>query len=190
MQNNILQDEDYIQAEKHMYYFYNTINQMEEFIRAYNGDASGEKVLDDISSTIKDDFIKAMDDDFNTSSAIANLHIIFKYVNNLLKSANKANRNIVANTLASILANLKEAYGVLGLFEQNPVNFINEMKDKYLKKINMDTKFIEEEIAKRAQAKKNKDYETADKIRNELENNGIILNDTTNGTIWDIKALY
>lgn len=37
---------------------------------------------------------------------------------------------------------------------------------------------------------KNKDFETADAIRSNLEKDGIILNDTREGTIWDFKALY
>ena len=40
------------------------------------------------------------------------------------------------------------------------------------------------------EAKKNKDFETADAIRSNLEKDGIILNDTREGTIWDFKALY
>ena len=42
----------------------------------------------------------------------------------------------------------------------------------------------------RAEAKKNKDFETADLIREELGKEGIILNDTKEGTNWDLKALY
>ena len=147
-------DEDYTLAEKHLYYFYNTIAKMNEFISQYEGNAEGEKVQDDISNTIKEKFIEVMDDDFNTTAALANLHGIFKYVNNLMKTANKGNRTQVANTLAKILEEVKEAYGVLGLFEQNP------------------------------------EFDTADSIRAKLDEQGIILNDTVNGTTWDIKALY
>ena len=131
-----------------------------------------------------------MDDDFNTSSAIANLHVIFKYVNNIMKTANKGNRQITANTVAKILEDVKECYGVLGFFTQNPSEFINEMKNKYLRKINLDPEYIGEEIQKRANAKKDKDYATADTIRAELDEKGIILNDTPEGTVWDMKALY
>ena len=49
---------------------------------------------------------------------------------------------------------------------------------------------IEAKIAQRAEAKKAKDFETADAIRAELEGKGIILNDTREGTVWDFKALY
>jgi len=183
-------DEDYTLAEKHLYYFYNTIEKMNEFISQYEGNAKGEKVQDDISNTIKEKFIEAMDDDFNTTSALANLHAIFKYVNNLIKTANKGNRAQVANTLAKILEEVKEAYSILGLFEQNPEEFAQSLKQKYLQKINLNTEYIKQEIEKRAEAKKQKDFGTADSIRAKLDEQGIILNDTVNGTTWDIKALY
>lgn len=183
-------DNDYVVAEGHMYYFYNTISKMEEFIKTYNGNKDGEIISDEIGTTIKEKFIEVMDDDFNTTAAIANLHTVFKYINNLIKSANKSNRVQVANTLAKILSDVKEVYGILGFFNQVPDKFVNEMKAKYLKKLNLDEDYIKAEIEKRLEAKKNKDYEVADKIRADLDEKGIILNDTANGTVWDIKALY
>ena len=73
---------------------------------------------------------------------------------------------------------------------QEPDKFIVEMKSKYLKKLGISEEDILKKIDERKDAKKNKDYETADKIRSELDSQGIILNDTVNGTVWDIKALY
>ncbi len=183
-------DKDYQLAESHMYYFYNTIIKMQEFIDMYNGNKDGEKVEDDISNEIREKFIEVMDDDFNTTSAIAQLHIYFKYINNLFKIAKKNNRQQIANTLAKILEEIKEVYGVLGFFKQEPKRFVQEMKEKYLKKIGLETTYILDEISKRSEAKKSKDFELADKIRNELDEKGIILNDTVNETVWDIKALY
>ena len=131
-----------------------------------------------------------MDDDFNSAAALSNLHIVFKYINNIMKTAKKSNRQIVANTLAKALKELKEIYGILGLFEQKPEDFLLEMREKYLKKLNIDAKQIETQISDRAEAKKNKDFVKADAIRAELEEKGIILNDTREGTFWDFKALY
>ena len=183
-------DSDFQLAEGHMYYFYNTINSMEEFITQNSGDYKSEILNDDIANTIKEKFIEVMDDDFNTAVALANLHMIFKYANNLMKNVKKDNRQIVANTLAKILMDVKEVYKVLGLFEQKPDVFILNLKDKYLKNLNIDKNYIENQINKRAEAKKIKDFEAADRIRNELDKEGIILNDTKDGTIWDFKALY
>ena len=183
-------DNDYTVAEGQLYYFYNTIKTMEAFLSLYNGDENGEKLEDDISEKIIPDFIEAMDDDFNTTAAIASLHAIFKYSNNVMKMAKKDNREKTANTIKSILIKVKEAYKVLGFFEQIPDDFINSMKVKYLNKLNLDEEFINKKISERMEAKKNKDYETADKIRAELDEKGIILNDTKDGTVWDVKALY
>ena len=183
-------DKDYLIAESHLYYFYNTIIKMQEFINLYNGSSNGEKLDDDISNNIEKDFIEVMDDDFNTTAAIANLYNIFKYANNIIKSSNKGIREKTANTIANLLEEVKRVYGVLGLFKQVPEEFIKEMKEKYIAKLGIDINYIEEKIRQRKEAKKNKDYQLADSIREELDNKGIILNDTIDGTLWDIKELY
>ena len=124
---------------------------------------------------------------FSTDSQ---LHIYFKKINNLIKIAKKSNRQQIANTLVSILDEIKEVYSILGFFEQQPENFIREMREKYLNKIDMKEDYIIEQINNRTEAKKEKNFALADKIREELDEKGIILNDTVDGTNWDIKALY
>lgn len=182
-------DNNFTIAEKHLYYFYNTIKDAKEYILKYKDNT--EKLLnDDITQSIKDKFITAMDDDFNTTIAISELYTIFKYINLKMKESNKANRNQTANTLANILDTLKELYEILGLFTQNEVSFINELKNKYIRELDISIDYINEKIAERYNAKANKEYELADSIRNELLIKGIILNDTKDGTIWDVKKLY
>lgn len=183
-------DDDFKLAEKHLYYFYNTILKMQEFIQNHNGVSTGECIEDNISSSIREKFIEAMDDDFNSSAAIANLHAIFKYVNNLMENANKNDIEIYANTIAKMLEKIKKTYKVLGFFEQQPKEFLDEMREKYLCKMNLKVDEIEEKINERTNAKKNKNYEFADKIRENLEEKGIILFDSKSGTTWDIKELY
>ena len=185
-----IHDSDYKIAEEHMYYFYSTIKKMNEFIMANAGDANGETLDNETLKNIVPKFIEVMDDDFNSALAISNLHIIFRDINNMMKTANKGNVQIVANTLAKALEDIKSVYKILGFFEQELDEFINKMRGKYLNKLNINTNEIEEQINKRAEAKKNKDYETADAIRAELDKKGILLNDTKEGTTWDIKELY
>lgn len=185
-----IHDSDFALAEEHMYYFYSTVKKMNEFIMGNAGDANGENLNDETLKNIVPKFIEVMDDDFNSALAISNLHIIFRDINNMMKTANKGNVLIVANTLAKALEDIKSVYKILGFFEQDPDEFISEMKEKYLSKLNITINEIENKITKRAEAKKNKDYETADAIRAELDKKGILLNDTKNGTTWDIKELY
>ena len=185
-----IHDSDYKIAEEHMYYFYSTIKKINEFIMANAGDANGETLDNETLKNIVPKFIEVMDDDFNSALAISNLHIIFRDINNMMKTANKGNLQIVANTLAKALEDIKSVYKILGFFEQELDEFINKMREKYLNKLNINTNELEEQINKRAEAKKNKDYETADAIRAELDKKGILLNDTKEGTTWDIKELY
>lgn len=185
-----IQDSDFQLAESHLYYFYSTIKEMINFIKENNGDSNSEILNDDVPNTIITKFVEAMDDDFNSVAAIANLYNIFKYSNNIIKTAKKSNKQIIANTLSKIIKDLNEVYIILGLFEQEPEDFILEIREKYLKKLNIDKEYINNKITERAEAKKIKDFETADNIRNDLEAKGIILKDTINGTVWDLKDLY
>ena len=185
-----VKDEDFDVAEKHLYYFYNTLNDANKFILKYYNSEVPNILDDDISSQIKEKFISAMDDDFNTTIALSELFNIFKYINLKIKNSNKSNRGIVAKTLKNIVSNTIELYNIVGLFTQEPIEFINMLKNKYINALDISGDEINKLIKKRIEAKNNKDYEKADKIRNELLEKGIILNDTKEGTIWDIKKLY
>ena len=184
-----LLDSDFSLAESHMYYFYSTIDSMQKYINTYKEDIK-EYRDDDISEKIISEFIENMDDDFNSAAAISNLYGIFKYVNNAMKTAKKGERQKTANTIDKILKNVKEVYGIIGLFEQDPEKFLSEMKSKYLLKLDINADFVNNKIMERAEAKKIKDFDTADLIRTELDNKGIILMDTIEGTKWDIKELF
>lgn len=186
-----LLDGDFNLSEKHLYYFYSTMKDMLKYVQDFQNPAIDSLREDDISENIISYFIENMDDDFNTAAAIANLHSIFKYANNIImKTSKKEERAITANTINKILKNLHEIYGVIGLLSQNPDEFMKEMKEKYLNKLDIDEAFIENKIAERAEAKKNKNFQLADEIRSDLNDKGIILMDTPEGVKWDIKALY
>lgn len=183
-------DSEFALAESHMYYFYSTIKVMEEYIKNYKDENITDLREDDISEKIISDFIQDMDDDFNTVAAISKLYGIFKYANNVMKTAKKNDRAKTANTIEKILKNINEVYGIIGLLKQNPDEIISELKAKYLNNLDIDEKFIEEKINERAEAKKEKNFELADSIRSNLDEKGIILMDTAEGTKWDVKALF
>ena len=183
-----LSDNDYSLAENHLNYFYTTIKEMNKYIK--DNLVKEYDVKDDIADSIIPKFVENMDEDFNTTASIANLYNIFKYANNIMKTSKDKTKEDIANILRKILKNVHEVYSVLGLFDQNPDEYITKLKNKYLKELDIDEENIKQEIEKRAKAKQNKDFEKADKIRNALETKGIILKDSKEGTSWDFKSLY
>ena len=111
--------------------------------------------------------VSALCDDLNTPLALSFLH---EDVNNLNKAETAEDRSKYKSQL------LSDAY-MLGLLYQDPeVWFKGENGG--------DDAGIEAKIKARAEAKKNKDWATADAIRNELKAQGIVLEDTPQGTSW------
>lgn len=111
-------------------------------------------------------FKDALNDDLNTPLAFS---ILFEMINQL----NKTQNNKLANEIYSILLKL-------GFLQNGIEEYFSANQD-------IDAKLIENLISKRAEAKIEKNYELADKIRIELDNMGIILEDGPLITTWKVK---
>ncbi len=179
-------DEEFLLSEKHLYYFYNTLNEIDKLL--VSTPANGEAVSDEVLSKIEPDFVEAMDDDFNTAQAYANLFGIMKYLNNVIADK-KMDAQAKSNLLKAIKDKVVELYNILAIFEEEPTYFLNDLKNKYLAKLGMSAEEIENKIEERKEAKANKDYAKADEIRNSLDAAGIALLDGKDGTTWNIKEL-
>ena len=181
-----LGESEFALAEKHLYYFYNTINAIDKFLA---NSTEMKEVANEVADGIEAKFREAMDDDFNTPVAVAELFADFKYVNNLLKD-NKVSADEKAYILNKIKTEIVRCYNVIGLFKEDVQGLIDDLKNKYINKLGLNVADIEDKIQERATAKAEKNYEVADKIRSELDEQGISLNDSKEGTTWDIKELY
>lgn len=111
----------------------------------------------------KDEFIKSMEDDLNTADAIASLFDISKYANTNFNE--KTSKFVIQYTYNTFM----ELANILGLLYKEEEILEEE---------------ILELIEKRTQARKEKNYQLADKIRDDLKNKGIILEDTQEGVKW------
>ena len=118
----------------------------------------------EIAKVLKDKFADAMDDDFNTADAVS---AIFELVK-------------LSNTTLSENSTVEYAKGLLNVIEPlcDVLGIITERKTEIL------DNEIEDLIARRTQARKNKDFALADKIRNDLLEKGIVLEDTREGVKW------
>ena len=111
----------------------------------------------------KKDFIKNMDNDFNTPKALASL---FMFISDIHKYTGKASKSNLKKALDTLL----ELSSIFGLFQK-----------KEVKKL---SKKLADLIKKRENARKNKDWKLSDKIRIQLRKEGIEIQDTSEGTKW------
>lgn len=119
---------------------------------------------------IDDDFNKCMDDDFNTSLALSNLFGYFKKI--------KAKINDCNQSAGSDLNQIKNTYSLLGLFSENPKDFIEKYQQKVAEDIPSD---ILELGNKMQQARSEKNYAVADEIRAKITNLGYLVSITKDG---------
>lgn len=123
-----------------------------------------EEILKLIASA-KDEFINAMDDDLNTADGIAAVFNLVSTINTEI-----INKEVSLNVCKKAAEMFDELTGVLGLLYNRKSNDIDDD--------------IEKLIEQRQNARVNKDWATADKIRDELKAKGIILKDTPQGVTW------
>ncbi|MBI1906620.1 MAG: cysteine--tRNA ligase [Rhodocyclales bacterium] len=112
-------------------------------------------------------FKAALDDDLNTPEAVA---VLFEL-------ANLANRD----KSPALAAQLKGLAGVIGLLEREPVGFLQAGT---VGSDATDVQAIEALIARRSAAKSERNYAEADRLRAELLDMGVALEDTAQGTTW------
>jgi len=126
-----------------------------------------ERSLEEEAEKAKETFQEAMDDDFNTSAALAGLF-------DLVREINQArDEGADDQTLAEGQRMLKELTGVLGL----------ELEKEEIKSGDAEP-FIDLLVEVRDKLRESKQWELSDKIRDDLEEQGVILEDSPQGTQW------
>lgn len=126
--------------------------------------ADDAELIDRINSR-REQFIEAMDDDLNTADGVAAIFDLVKDIN--ISILDKEVSKNVCQTAADVFDELCDVLGIL-----------------YNRKSNDVDADIEALIEQRQTARANKDWATADRIRDELKAKGIILKDTPQGVTW------
>ena len=127
-------------------------------------------------------FREAMNDDFNTPEAIA---VLFDLANELNRTRDREQARL-----------LKSLGGILGLLQREPLKFLQREVTGHLDVadepdktdatgvVSLSREWIQSQIDAREAARKRKDFAEADRIRKELLNHGIVLEDTAQVTTW------
>ncbi|MEM3642016.1 MAG: DALR domain-containing protein, partial [Candidatus Bathyarchaeia archaeon] len=149
----------------------NAVNRLTTFTRRLldaNGKGCREKIKL-LMEKVQRDFERAMDDDLDINSALAALFDFVREVNKLM------DENLLSKEEA------EEAYSLMMKFDK-VLGVIGEVK-----KEEQLPKEAEELIKRREEARKAKDWKTADKIREQLKAMGVIIEDTPQGVKWRIE---
>ena len=127
-----------------------------------------------VNKKFKDDVLNALNDDMNTSIALSLIDEMIGNANDKL-DANPKDKNLKKELVSNILF----INNILGIGFNDAYEYFQFGIDEQTKSK------IEELITKRNEAKKEKNFEVADAVRNELSVLGISLMDTINGTVWE-----
>jgi cysteinyl-tRNA synthetase len=137
--------------------------------------------------SLEERFQKAMDDDFNTASALG---ILFDGV----KSINKIGQHLLTTAALSDLQLVKTAgklirdlAGIMGLLRKDAASYLLEKKATMLEGLDITEPEILEAIQQRKDARTAKDWARGDSIRDHLLGKGIELKDSAQGTTWTVK---
>jgi cysteinyl-tRNA synthetase len=137
---------------------YNLFNQIKEIEPSKN-------------SSLSDEFISPLLDDLNTPGLIAHLNKMIKDFHSISK-----------NELPLFKTNLIRATNLIGVCQSSHEDWLS------VKNVNLDTQKINKLIAERLEAKKIKDFDRADQIRQELLDMNIEIKDNQQGTDWSVKS--
>ena len=133
-------------------------NTLDKWYRAYSSDIKSVKVSDEV--------LKPLYEDLNTPGYIANLHQLY----------DKANKGEGVELFIS-------ACKFIGLFNED-----NQQWEKYKKdKASISETEIKSKIELRNKARANKDFKEADRIRDELLDKGVLIEDKDGKALWKVK---
>ncbi|MGL4942730.1 MAG: cysteine--tRNA ligase [Thermoguttaceae bacterium] len=147
---------------------------------AKRADFVAPKTCDETILELRSDFLSMMDDDFNTGGAIGVLFDLVRHLNKLIDDEKLETTASPRDRLISGVQVFRELTATLGLFVKPRAEQDKTDGDSLVPSL------MELLISLRNQARKNKDFATADQIRNSLTALGVTLEDRAGETTWSV----
>jgi cysteinyl-tRNA synthetase len=163
-------EELFLNARKRMAYFYTTIDKLNNLKEGSNEPAT--------SFHLKEKFVEYMNDNFNTSKVIAEIGEIFKELNKMIASGSYSQ-----STIDDFLKEFREVSSILDLFNEDPKQYLKNLKEKVL---DIDESYLNQKIEEYKRAKENKDYSKVDEIRQELKDKKVSIQDNPDSITWEM----
>ena len=188
----------------------NTIHQsIASLFRVYQALEQAQKILTFLRSSkkniifsSKEDFIKtlqktrsqveeSLNDDLNTAKALGSCFSFIRIFNEALSRKNITVISEEDHSCLLLFVNFFKEYGSLfSLFQEEPQGFLSELNNILIQKSSISRKEIESKVARRQEAREKRDFNQADRIRQELNNNGVDIQDGLRSTKWNMDPLF
>ncbi len=176
------------ETEKAVYHLYETLYWLKKAVSKGEGLLSerGRK-LEKALIKFEEEFINALLEDFNTALAIGHLfNLISDTYNFLGKQQTFTSEEVLL--LERVEERIKELSGkILGIGAQDVFNFWKTERERKLKEKGKTLEEVEALVKKRSEARKERNFEVADRIRDELKQLGVVLKDTRTETFWYVE---
>jgi cysteinyl-tRNA synthetase len=187
-------DETVADAERGLGRLYSTIAALKERVPETVDATVHEKALRgqdpelfDAIQSLPSAFKEAMDNDFNTAQAIGYLFGVQRHLQRFLDKFGQKKLKGPAAVLAKTgMETICGHSRILGLVERDPEVYLEEEKRLKLSETGLTEEDVERSIELRHQARQEKKFEEADRIRLELEEKRIFLEDSPKGTRWRV----
>ena len=165
--------------------FYSSLSHAESLIAGDGALAPVPEKFEQALAKANQGIEKALDDDFNSSMAMAEFYEVMKFYNQLCRKPGKVTdeQKAVAEAYSAWLKTKGE---FMALFQESPSEFLKELDDILLLRKKIERAKVDELVAQRTQARADKDYAKSDALRDELVSLGISLQDGAAGTTWEV----
>lgn len=147
-------------------------------------------IVDSVDSAVTGDywqsFCDAMNDDFNTAKGIGLMFSLIKDVNRIMDEGAASTND--RKTLETRYTDMRRMGTILGILQESWPAYVEKRTASQLSDAAIATDAIEALVAERSAARSRKDWQRADEIRAQLEEQGILLEDKADGTHWKVSS--
>lgn len=175
------------EAEKGIRRVYAALEQTGEALNKakWSKAALPEEVAAEIEEAEKG-WAEAMEDDMNTAAALGHMFTLIRLAGRIGEEKAWRKSEGGRDAWTRILEDVKKWGEVLGIFTRDPKEFLEELKLCMLERKGIEVEKVEELVAARQDARKNKDFARSDEIRDELIELGVEVKDTPQGAVWSV----
>ncbi|MEM7646939.1 MAG: cysteine--tRNA ligase, partial [Pseudomonadota bacterium] len=125
-------------------------------------------------------------DDFSTPQAMAQLFDTIRLFNQLVPAS--AKKKGFAPVVSKVFFDFVVEFGKpLALFQESPAEFLKNLDDILLKEKGLDRSQIDQLVSDRIKAREEKNYAESDRLRDQLNELGVDIRDTADGTLWEVR---